>query len=143
MLNQTRYRADCLIAFAFVATHNQFVLDRGGKVFNPHGAGDQVAGWGDGGRSPGAARGTQLVDGLLLAKAEQSRQGCRGAEAAGADEPWERRLRVHRDDVGGLSVAGSSAVGAGAILDRLAQRLNEATPQAVVGQARTLPDNAR
>jgi len=26
--------ADCLITFAFVATHNHFVLDRGGKVFN-------------------------------------------------------------------------------------------------------------
>ncbi|GAA0974064.1 BREX-2 system adenine-specific DNA-methyltransferase PglX [Acrocarpospora macrocephala] len=29
-----RYRAPMSIAFAFVATHNHFVLDRGGKVFN-------------------------------------------------------------------------------------------------------------
>ncbi|MET9656056.1 BREX-2 system adenine-specific DNA-methyltransferase PglX [Streptomyces sp. NPDC006510] len=29
-----RYRAHFSIAFAFVATHNHFVLDRGGKVFN-------------------------------------------------------------------------------------------------------------
>jgi len=29
-----RYRAPLSIAFAFVATHNHFVLDRGGKVFN-------------------------------------------------------------------------------------------------------------
>lgn len=31
--NGKRLTADCLIAFAFVATHNHFVLDRGGKVF--------------------------------------------------------------------------------------------------------------
>ena len=35
------------IAFAFVATHNHFVLDRGGKVFKQVGAGDQVAGGGE------------------------------------------------------------------------------------------------
>lgn len=32
--NEKRLTSDCLIAFAFVATHNHFVLDRGGKVFN-------------------------------------------------------------------------------------------------------------
>ncbi|WP_219814845.1 BREX-2 system adenine-specific DNA-methyltransferase PglX [Rathayibacter sp. AY1D5] len=31
--NARRLNADTLIAFAFVATHNHFVLDRGGKVF--------------------------------------------------------------------------------------------------------------
>ena len=40
------------IAFAFVATHNHFVLDRGGKVFKQIGAGDQAAGGGRRGRSP-------------------------------------------------------------------------------------------
>ncbi|MEY7971280.1 BREX-2 system adenine-specific DNA-methyltransferase PglX [Saccharomonospora xinjiangensis] len=43
-----RYRTPLSIAFAFVATHNHFVLDRGGKVFNrsapviklPEGAGE-------------------------------------------------------------------------------------------------------
>ncbi|GAA0632078.1 BREX-2 system adenine-specific DNA-methyltransferase PglX [Streptomyces thermocarboxydovorans] len=34
MLSWERTRASALIAFAFVATHNHFVLDRGGKVFN-------------------------------------------------------------------------------------------------------------
>ena len=32
--NRARYRTPLSIAFAFVATHNHFVLDRGGKVFN-------------------------------------------------------------------------------------------------------------
>src|SRR5262249_40046607 len=31
-----RYRTPLSIAFAFVATHNHFVLDRGDKVFNRH-----------------------------------------------------------------------------------------------------------
>ena len=33
MDTQSRYRTPLSIAFAFVATHNHFVLDRGGKVF--------------------------------------------------------------------------------------------------------------
>lgn len=32
--NEKRLKAERLIAFAFVSTHNHFVLDRGGKVFN-------------------------------------------------------------------------------------------------------------
>lgn len=34
MFFRNRYRTPLSIAFAFVATHNHFVLDRGGKVFN-------------------------------------------------------------------------------------------------------------
>jgi hypothetical protein len=34
MFFRTRYRIPLSITFAFVATHNHFVLDRGGKVFN-------------------------------------------------------------------------------------------------------------
>ncbi|MFI9642536.1 BREX-2 system adenine-specific DNA-methyltransferase PglX [Micromonospora sp. NPDC051925] len=34
MLSWGRVEAEALITFAFVATHNHFVLDRGGKVFN-------------------------------------------------------------------------------------------------------------
>lgn len=34
MFFPARYKVPLSIAFAFVATHNQFVLDRGGKVFN-------------------------------------------------------------------------------------------------------------
>ena len=40
----SKLRTPLSIAFAFVATHNHFVLDRGGKVFKQIGAGDQVAG---------------------------------------------------------------------------------------------------
>ena len=34
MFFRDRFRAPFSIAFAFVATHNHFVIDRGGKVFN-------------------------------------------------------------------------------------------------------------
>ena len=33
MFFRDRFRTPLSIAFAFVATHNHFVLDRGGKVF--------------------------------------------------------------------------------------------------------------
>ena len=82
--------ARCRSRSAFVATHNHFVLDRGGKVFNQIGAGDQVAGGGGGGRAPRAARGAQLVDRLLLAQAEQPRQR-ESVEARGfTGQDWER-----------------------------------------------------
>ena len=75
LLHGKRYTTPLSIAFAFVATHNHFVLDRGGKVFKqsapviklPEGAteDDHLA----------AARRAELVDGLLLAQAEQPQQG--------------------------------------------------------------------
>jgi len=34
LLARAKLRTPLSIAFAFVATHNHFVLDRGGKVFN-------------------------------------------------------------------------------------------------------------
>lgn len=50
MLSWERTEASYLLSFAFVATHNHFVLDRGGKVFNrsapviklPEGAGEEA-----------------------------------------------------------------------------------------------------
>ena len=79
------------ITFAFVATHNHFVLDRGGKVFKQYGAGDQAAGGGERGRAPGAARRAQLVGSLLLAEAGLPRQGRTAGVRRGScqDEPWE------------------------------------------------------
>ncbi len=70
------------IAFAFVATHNHFVLDRGGKVFKRHRASDQAAGGSVGGRSPWPAGAAQLVGGLLLDAAGLSLQGQRRHQAA-------------------------------------------------------------
>ena len=51
----SKLRTPLSIAFAEVATHNHFVLDRGGKVFNQIGAGDQTAGGRDAGRALGSA----------------------------------------------------------------------------------------
>ena len=36
MFFPARFRANTVVSFAVVATHNHFVLDRGGKVFNRH-----------------------------------------------------------------------------------------------------------
>jgi hypothetical protein len=63
-----RIRYQYVLAFGEIATHNHFVLDRGGKVFNqtapviklPAGASEE--------RAPGAARAAQLVGGVLLVK---------------------------------------------------------------------------
>ena len=85
---QDAMRTPLSITFAFVATHNHFVLDRGGKVFNV-GAGDQAAGGGDRGRPSRAAGGAELVDRVLLAQAEQPRQAAMGGAARIESEAWD------------------------------------------------------
>ena len=77
VLRKDSYALRLSITFAFVATHNHFVLDRGGKVFKQSAPVIKLPAGATRGRSPGAARGAQLVDGLLLAQAEQPPQGGR------------------------------------------------------------------
>ena len=80
------------ITFAFVATHNHFVLDRGGKVFNRSAPVIKL---------PEGATEDQHLEllGVLNSstacfwlKQNSHNKGRPGAESAGADEPWEHRF---------------------------------------------------
>ncbi|MFD2415398.1 BREX-2 system adenine-specific DNA-methyltransferase PglX [Amycolatopsis pigmentata] len=85
------YRTPLSITFAFVATHNHFALDRGGKVFNrsapviklPEGASedDHLALLGV----------LNSSTACFWLKQVSHNKGRPGAEQAGADEPWEHR----------------------------------------------------
>ena len=73
-LTSEKLRTPLSIVFAFVATHNHFVLDRGGKVFKQIGPGDQAAAGRHRGRPPRPARAAQQLDGVLLDEAGLSQQ---------------------------------------------------------------------
>ena len=63
------------VGFPFVATHNHFVLDRGGKVFNQYGTGNQAAGRRRRRRPSGAVGLAQQLHGVLLDEAGSAQQG--------------------------------------------------------------------
>ena len=113
------------ITFAFVATHNHFVLDRGGKVFKrsapviklPEGASED-----DHLRLLGVLNSSTACFWL--------KQNSHDKGSSGVDRGRARRrcvgelLRVHRHDVAGLPAADGPAAGAGRTLDSLAQELS-------------------
>ena len=98
-------RAPLSIAFAFVATHNHFVLDRGGKVFNRSAPVIKLP--------EGATEDEHLaLLGVLNSstacfwlKQNSHNKGNRGAERRSQTNAWEHVLRVHRHDAAGLPAA--------------------------------------
>ena len=76
-----KLRTPLSIAFAFVATHNHFVLDRGGKVFKQSAPVIKLPAGRDRGRPPRPARAAQQLDRVLLDEAGVPRQ----RRAAGSD----------------------------------------------------------
>ena len=80
------------IAFAFVATNNHFVLDRGGKIFNRHAPVIKL-------QKEATEDDHLALLGVLNSSAacfwlkqNSHNKGRPGAEQAGADEPWEHRF---------------------------------------------------
>ena len=126
------------ITFAFVATHNHFVLDRGGKVFNQLRTGDQSCRKGRRRMTIWRCWAPELIDGMLLAQAGQPRQGGMAAIGGGigAARDVVPRYRVHWHHTAGLSTARSTSAGRGRELDRLARELSSHDPSAVVARRR-------
>ena len=127
-LTASAYRTPLTIAFAFVATHNHFVLDRGGKVFNrsapviklPEGATED---------DHSAARRAELVDGLLLAQAEQPQQRRQRHWARhSADEAWMERYEFTGTTLQDSHCLPSCHCDRGRLLDALARELTVARP---------------
>src|SRR5690606_7634450 len=119
------------IAFAFVATHNHFVLDRGGKVFNrsapviklPEGATED-----EHLRLLGVLNSSTACFWL---KQVSHNKGRPGAEQAGADEPWEHRFEFTGTKLQEFPLPEDAPVERARRLDGLAQELATVTPKAV------------
>jgi hypothetical protein len=126
-----RLRTPLSIAFAFVATHNHFVLDRGGKVFKqsapmiklPEGAGED-----EHLRLLGVLNSSTACFWL---KQVSHNKGRPGAEQAGADEPWEHRFEFTGTKLQEFPLPDRYPLELARELDALATRLGEVSPAAV------------
>ncbi|MFV2028174.1 BREX-2 system adenine-specific DNA-methyltransferase PglX [Micromonospora sp. LOL_028] len=126
-----RYREPLSIAFAFVATHNHFVLDRGGKVFKqsapviklPEGATED-----DHLRLLGVLNSSTAC--FWLKQVSQSKAGS-GIGRGIQPESWMDRWEFTGTKLEELPLPAEYPLGRARELDTLAQRLGELTPAAV------------
>ncbi|MFE9823678.1 BREX-2 system adenine-specific DNA-methyltransferase PglX [Streptomyces sp. NPDC005791] len=141
-----RYRAPMVIAFAFVATHNHFVLDRGEKVFNRSAPVIKL---------PAGASEEQHLEllGVLNSSAacfwlKQVSQG-KGGSGLGRglqDEDWEERYEFTGTKLQEFPLPATLPLAHGRELDRLAQQLAQHEPSALTANAiptRAALDEAR
>jgi len=126
-----RLRTPLSITFAEIATHNHFVLDRGGRVFKqtapviklPPGAGE--------------ARHLELLavlnssTGCFWLQQVCHNKGRPGAEAAAADEPYEFRFVHDSTKLKAFPLPLTLDATTAALLDRLALDLAASTPAAI------------
>ncbi|WBC18664.1 BREX-2 system adenine-specific DNA-methyltransferase PglX [Solwaraspora sp. WMMA2080] len=126
-----RYRIPLSIAFAFVATHNHFVLDRGGRVFNrsapviklPEGATED-----DHLRLLGVLNSSTACFWL---KQVSHNKGSQGVNEGFKSQEWERFFEFTGTKLQELPLPAEYSLGRARELDTLAQRLGELTPAAV------------
>ncbi|WP_406492526.1 BREX-2 system adenine-specific DNA-methyltransferase PglX [Streptomyces sp. NBC_01604] len=126
-----RYATPLSITFAFVATHNHFALDRGGKVFKqsapviklPEGAGEDEH--------------LELMGVLnsstacFWLKQVSHNKGRPGAEQAGADEPWEHRYEFTGTKLQELPLPQRLPLELARAIDQAASELAQFEPSAV------------
>ncbi|MFE7719137.1 BREX-2 system adenine-specific DNA-methyltransferase PglX [Nocardia rhizosphaerihabitans] len=132
-LTARKLRTPLSITFAEVATHNHFVLDRGGKVFKqtapviklPEGATED-----DHLRLLGILNSSTACFWL---KQNCHNKGRPGAEAAGADEPWEHRFQFNGTTVQDIPLPKAAPLERARHLDSLAGRLAALQRSVVVG----------
>nr|MBA2694962.1 BREX-2 system adenine-specific DNA-methyltransferase PglX [Actinomycetota bacterium] len=129
-----RYRTPLSIAFAFVATHNHFVLDRGGKVFNrsapviklPEGASedDHLALLGV----------LNSSTACFWLKQNSHNKGNGGIGGGIGDEDWEPRYEFTGTTLQDFPLPADLPLSRGRSLDRLAQRTASQAPAAVAAE---------
>lgn len=127
-----RLAADYLISFAFVSTHNHFILGRGGVVFNRSAPVIKL---------PDTAHEDRHLEllGLLNSSAAcfwlkqvSQDKGNRGGERSTAMETWDHFFEFTGTKLEQLPLPTRLPLNRGRILDGLARDLDGATPSAVV-----------
>ncbi|MVZ89495.1 BREX-2 system adenine-specific DNA-methyltransferase PglX [Microbacter sp. ANSKLAB05] len=126
------YLTQFSIAFAEVATHNHFVIDNGGRVFNRTA---QVL------KLPVEASRSEYVELLGILNSSTVlfwlRQTCynkgkTGASSGGQDEPWEHRYQFNGTAVGNCPIPAGSVLERARRIDQLAQELAAVEPAALL-----------
>ncbi|MGJ5828521.1 BREX-2 system adenine-specific DNA-methyltransferase PglX [Streptomyces ossamyceticus] len=127
-----KLRTPLSIIFAFVTTHNHFVLDRGGKVFNRSAPVIKL--------QEGASEEEHLgllgllnssTAGFWLRQVSHDK-GRPGADVAGADEPWEHRFEFTGTKLEEFPLSSEFPSEFGTALEGLAQELAATSPSAIV-----------
>lgn len=130
-----RFTRPLSITFAFVATHNHFVLDRGGKVFNRSAPAIKMP-----------ARATEKDHLALLGLLNSSSgsfwlrqvchsKGAQGINEGGKSERWEQFLELSGTALQAFPVTKSRPTDLARKLDRLCSDLYETLPAALVARA--------
>ncbi|MEW2142664.1 BREX-2 system adenine-specific DNA-methyltransferase PglX [Micromonospora vinacea] len=130
-LTSSKLRVPMSIGFAFVATHNHFVLDRGGKVFNrsapviklPEGATED-----DHLRLLGVLNSSTACFWL---KQVSHNKGSQGVNEGFKSQEWERFFEFTGTKLQDFPLPAACPLGRARELDRMAQRLSSLTPAAV------------
>jgi hypothetical protein len=136
-----RLRVPLSITFAFVATHNHFVLDRGGKVFKQSAPVIKLP------AGTGEDRHLELLGVLNSSTAgfwmKQAFHGKGNGGIGGGigDENWEPRYEFDGTKLQRFPLPGGLDVVTATVLDGLAQELATVTPEAVAGSG--VPTAAR
>ncbi|WP_222851687.1 BREX-2 system adenine-specific DNA-methyltransferase PglX [Phytoactinopolyspora mesophila] len=114
------------IAFSEVATHNHFILDRGGRVLNQSAPVVKLG---------STASDTDLFSLLALLNSSTAcfwlRQKCKPKGGA-ADQIWLRTYQFNASRVKQFPIPANAPAGRARRLDKLAQRLSDTEPQEVV-----------
>ncbi|MEU1538036.1 BREX-2 system adenine-specific DNA-methyltransferase PglX [Actinacidiphila glaucinigra] len=131
MLSWGRTEASYLLSFAFVATHNHFVLDRGGKVFNRSAPVIKLS------SAAGEQDYLQLLGVLnsstacFWLKQVSQDKGNRGGERSTGRYAWESFYEFTGTKLQEFPLAERLPLRLGQILDSLAQELEQSEPSAV------------
>jgi hypothetical protein len=134
-----RIKTRLTITFGEVATHNHFVLDRGGKVFKQDGTGDQAA--------AGSSEDEHLgLLGLLNSSVAcfWLKQVCfpKGGDSVGGEGArvrktlWDERYAFNATNVAEFPLTEKRPLDIAQTLDRLAQELAALSPVALLNTSR-------
>ncbi|MEV6616436.1 BREX-2 system adenine-specific DNA-methyltransferase PglX [Streptomyces sp. NPDC051051] len=130
-----RYRTPLSLTFAFVATHNHFVLDRGGKVFNRSAPVIKLR---EGASEEEHLRLLGLLNsstaGFWLRQVSHDK-GRPGADVAGADEPWEHRFEFTGTKLEEFPIPSYFPTTLASAMEYLAQELVATSPSVIVSTA--------
>jgi len=128
----SKLRTPLSVAFAFVATHNHFVLDRGGKIFNrsapviklPAGATED-----DHLRLLGVLNSSTAC--FWLKQVSQKKGGASNSGGGRSDQPWSWSYEFTGTKLQEFPLPSGAPLERARRLDSLAQELASVTPQAV------------
>ncbi|MFB8771164.1 BREX-2 system adenine-specific DNA-methyltransferase PglX [Streptomyces broussonetiae] len=131
----SKLETDLGIGFAFVATHNHFVLDRGGLLFNRTAPVIKLR---EGVSEEEYLRLLGLLNsstaGFWLKQVSQGKGGS-GLGRGIQSEAWEERYEFTATNLEEFPIPASYAIPLGATLDTLAQQLAATSPEAVAAKS--------